>query len=652
MIEILNRFHEFNQLPAIFISGLRRSGTTLIQRLLDGHSQLLVYPLEDCIIRDFFFTKKVFDLSGLGTLLEKRDWENVYQCLIDNPKLFLALQEDISSQDRNTSKIHFHLGNQFSLQNNIDQNEFRHHFLEILNSFDKPVDIGDLTRIWMFTYFYTKGVRNFSEFKAWVTKCPDDGKCFVYYQQYFSSVKIIHLVRDPRGFYASEKQKRMDLDQFNPSKLLEKSVNLWLTAFENAKNNLILAPENYFLLRYEDLVLNLDQTRKSITSFLGIIDEGILSRPTFDGNPWGDNSSFSAIQKDHQAVNKKPLHHWKNSLSLSEILYLEWSLGREMIELDYTNPIRAKAAKFGFSLLRLLKNKRGLILKRLKKIPSKQSPKRRRKSLKQKSPVNKEKLSRFFIHLSDKKARNISAELSRFKNKYSGQRCFIMGNGPSLNQMDLSLFQNEFVWASNRCYLLFDQIKWRPKFFVAVDKRVVPDNSEEINQLSAILPDSFLFFPIQFRYDHVIRSAKNVYWFTERKNNESNLPYSMFSLNPADFLYSVKTVTISALQLAVYFGFNPIYLIGCDTNYTVPDTIIYEGDDKNLLISSDDDPNHFHKDYFGVGKKWHPPNVERMIFHYEQSKMVCEENNVEIYDATVAGKLEVFPKIDYRSLFK
>ena len=59
-----------------------------------------------------------------------------------------------------------------------------------------------------------------------------------------------------------------------------------------------------------------------------------------------------------------------------------------------------------------------------------------------------------------------------------------MGNGPSLNKMDLSLFKSEYVWASNRAYLLFDRIKWRPSYYVAVDKRVIPDNYEEINSIT------------------------------------------------------------------------------------------------------------------------------------------------------------------------
>jgi predicted AAA+ superfamily ATPase len=62
----LEEFENFKKLRPVFIGGLRRSGTTLLQRLLDGHPELLVYPLEDCIIRDFYYaTNHIFDLSNI-----------------------------------------------------------------------------------------------------------------------------------------------------------------------------------------------------------------------------------------------------------------------------------------------------------------------------------------------------------------------------------------------------------------------------------------------------------------------------------------------------------------------------------------------------------------------------------------------------------
>ena len=43
---------------------------------------------------------------------------------------------------------------------------------------------------------------------------------------------------------------------------------------------------------------------------------------------------------------------------------------------------------------------------------------------------------------------------TRLHNVHRGQRCFIVGNGPSLNQTDLSLLRGEYTFTTNRAYLI------------------------------------------------------------------------------------------------------------------------------------------------------------------------------------------------------
>jgi hypothetical protein len=126
--------------------------------------------------------------------------------------------------------------------------------------------------------------------------------------------------------------------------------------------------------------------------------------------------------------------------------------------------------------------------------------------------------------LIDPNLRLMTSRLKALKGKFSGSRCFIMGNGPSLNQMDLSLMQNDYVWGSNRIYLLFDRICWRPKFYIAVDRRVVPDNANEIDHLSVDYPESLYFFPKRYRLDDTLTSRGNVYWYNEVELDEKHLP--------------------------------------------------------------------------------------------------------------------------------
>ena len=258
-----------------------------------------------------------------------------------------------------------------------------------------------------------------------------------------------------------------------------------------------------------------------------------------------------------------------------------------------------------------------------------------------------------FAWMTDANVRKMKIRLTALQGQYTGQRCFVMGNGPSLNQMDLELLRGEHVWAANRCSLLFERVSWRPGFYIAIDTRVVPDIADEINRLIETLKDTKFFFPLHFRLAGTLRSRRNVYWYQERHClDRPHEPLDVFTPDASQWVSAARTVTVASLQLAAYLGFSPIYLIGCDTSYSVPATAeVGEENPDHLTSTRDDDPNHFDPRYFGAGRKWHEPHVERMIAHYEESKLACNDLGVDVFNATVGGKLEVFPRIDFEQLF-
>ena len=226
-----------------------------------------------------------------------------------------------------------------------------------------------------------------------------------------------------------------------------------------------------------------------------------------------------------------------------------------------------------------------------------------------------------------------------------------MGNGPSLNVTPLEKLSTDYVWGVNRCSLLFDRIQWRPQFYVAVDTRVVPDNAAEIMRFVQESPGTSFYFPVYFRLYRSLESAPNIYWFRQREIDHA-YPAGYFSTDVPSYVRKVSTVTISALQLAVHLGFDPIYLVGCDTSYQVPGSAIYEDGSRKFIIgSADDDPNHFSPAYFGEGKKYHQPYPERMVQGYSQVKQVSDGLGISVLNATVGGSLEVFPRVDFESLF-
>ena len=68
-------------------------------------------------------------------------------------------------------------------------------------------------------------------------------------------------------------------------------------------------------------------------------------------------------------------------------------------------------------------------------------------------------------------------------------------------------------------------------------------------------------------------------------------------------------------------------------------------------MSDGPDPNHFSGDYFGKGFRWNLPDLETSEMAYRMAREYFEKAGRKIVDATIGGKLTVFPKVGYDSLF-
>ncbi|MCP5398809.1 MAG: DUF115 domain-containing protein [Sphingomonas sp.] len=238
-------------------------------------------------------------------------------------------------------------------------------------------------------------------------------------------------------------------------------------------------------------------------------------------------------------------------------------------------------------------------------------------------------------------------KLEGLYNKFLGARCFIIGNGPSLNRHDLSLLEGEYVFAVNSFFYKTDETGFRPTFFVVEDDAVIKENVEQIKAFQA----PYKFFPTIYKDLH--GEGDNVYFFSANRGyyekSSPNYCIPRFSTDASKVLYCGQSVTYINMQLAFFLGFTEVYLIGMDFDYVIPKDHGRRGD---LIFSTTDDPNHFHKDYFGKGKTWKDPKLDRVGMSYRQAKLSYEAVGRRIYNATIGGKLEIFPRVDYEALLR
>jgi len=223
--------------------------------------------------------------------------------------------------------------------------------------------------------------------------------------------------------------------------------------------------------------------------------------------------------------------------------------------------------------------------------------------------------------------------LKQLENVHTDQRCFIIGNGPSLRQTDLSRLRGEYTFGLNRIYLLFPELGFSTTYLVSVNDLVLEQCAAEMQSLAV---PKFL----SWRARRWFRTDPKVTYLDSDFTGEEN-----FCPKITGRIFEGFTVTYVALQLAYYMGFSEAILVGVDHNF------VTQGTANQAIVSQGDDPNHFAPNYFGKGFKWQLPDLAGSERAYVLARDAYSRAGRRILDATIGGKLNIFPKVGYETLF-
>jgi len=229
--------------------------------------------------------------------------------------------------------------------------------------------------------------------------------------------------------------------------------------------------------------------------------------------------------------------------------------------------------------------------------------------------------------------RKHAPRLLAFRNIHKEDDCFIIGNGPSINRLDLTQLNRYYTFGLNKIHLLLETVKLNLSYHVAVNPYIIEQSKHDFNNLNC---PSFLSYHAARR---VIKATDKIYYIATKPR-----PYT-FQEIMTDVLCEGYTVTYVALQIAFYMGFKNVYLIGVDHHF------VYNGlpNEKQLMIG--DDPNHFSPKYF-KNSEWQLPDLEASELSYRLAHFYYTRSGRKIFDATLDGKLEVFPKITFEEALR
>lgn len=250
----------------------------------------------------------------------------------------------------------------------------------------------------------------------------------------------------------------------------------------------------------------------------------------------------------------------------------------------------------------------------------------------------------------------------KFKNRHDGERCFILGNGPSLRNEDLSKLSNEVVFAVNQIAKLDDYKSIRPDYYFCVDQvffSLNPSDEEDAQTINTFLElknekcDPQCFIPARFKKD--IRR----YGLNDLKVNYFIDAYRMTDkyngiVDYSKVVPSFGTVVQYAITMAVYMGFKEIYLLGCDnTGILVTINSVLKEDNQRLYAYkvSDEENRRMERMVSRNGLEAYCESYLCTLQDYRKLFLYCKRNNVKLVNCSSTTVIDSIPRMEFENLF-
>lgn len=224
-------------------------------------------------------------------------------------------------------------------------------------------------------------------------------------------------------------------------------------------------------------------------------------------------------------------------------------------------------------------------------------------------------------------------ELLAFKDRHKGERCFIIGNGPSLKARDLDKIHasGEASFGSNRIYMTFRDTLWRPTYYVVSDLVAMEPYYSHVREY---INDTFLV--ADYYYTSLSKYDQATHYTVLRRIYENDIDFS------DDFVKGIAsgmTVTYQMIQIACYMGFQEICLLGVDFSW---------GESGGDM--------HFYGQDIDSGETLAVRNAvndkEEVRQAYMSAKRYADAHGIRIFNATRGGCLDVFERADFDGLFR
>jgi Protein of unknown function DUF115 len=253
-----------------------------------------------------------------------------------------------------------------------------------------------------------------------------------------------------------------------------------------------------------------------------------------------------------------------------------------------------------------------------------------------------------------------------FKNIHFGKRCFIVGNGPSLNKLDLTKLHDEIVFTVNNIMSNGNLYKTlNSDYHVLIDPTFLtlnpdlPEDRASIDLLKQINYENKR--PVCLVRNDAMDAFKkigidknlNIFYIFQHRNlhDTYSLKISMCKNMP-----TAQNVIQTAIYSAIFMGIKKIYLIGVDMTSFFNTYEANDSGEPSILRNShahdySDEEIHTMLTRNKLDNEFMMYDAAKSFTIYKRIKKYSERRGIEIINATKGGGLDVFDRIPFDSLF-
>ena len=275
----------------LFIGGVQRSGTSLLRGIIGSHSKIAIYQ---------------WDLS-LWT-----KYYPIYKAKKPNKTNFKSLIQDIFNDKKIT---------------NCDLDLDINKLLQVVETTNEVKSFKDIYSLFLEYYRETIG-REYIGLKTPFNEYYVDDIF-----EAFPKSRFIHIIRSPMDSGTSLK-KIKDTSWGGRTDYLN-HIYQWEKSACFAKRNQEKYDRQYFVLKYEDLIVKPEETVKKICKFLNIGYEKEMLKMNNHLGWKGDNSSFSS-KNDASKIFSNSINRYKQFLSKKDVQKYKILLGSYLEDFDYS----------------------------------------------------------------------------------------------------------------------------------------------------------------------------------------------------------------------------------------------------------------------------------------------------------------------------